>query len=228
MPDSVTDKYDLTKPEVEASQDTWGDKLNQNLDFLDELLFNRVVKNATGKDASVAGVHQVMGLHLDLPAQVDAQIAGSGGEVHYTSAATARWVETRILSILNAVFPVGTIMLWSGTVDSTTALNALGWCLCNGTGGSPNLSDRIIISVGAHHAAGEFQGVASPGLGLHTHDVTALVAAGVAGAPEFQNDLGGAAIYYPSQNHLPYYALCYIYKFALFGGGGIVGPSEPE
>ena len=61
-PIPLTDQYDLTKPEVEASQDTWGDKLNQDLDELDVLLFNRVVKRRESKDA--AGENpQVMGLH---------------------------------------------------------------------------------------------------------------------------------------------------------------------
>ncbi len=65
--------------------------------------------------------------------------------------------------------PKGGIIMWSGPIDSIP----VGWALCNGANGTPDLSNRFIVSAGAAYAIGDTGGVDSCSLtinGLPSHD----------------------------------------------------------
>ncbi|MCP4705973.1 MAG: tail fiber protein [candidate division Zixibacteria bacterium] len=59
-------------------------------------------------------------------------------------------------------FPSGGIIMWSGTLATIPS----GWALCNGSNGTPNLTDRFIYGVGTGENPGAFGGTTT-----HTHYV---------------------------------------------------------
>lgn len=54
LPDSETTRFDLTKPEDGASEDTWGPKLNGNFDAVDELLYQLLTTALYGANSGTA------------------------------------------------------------------------------------------------------------------------------------------------------------------------------
>jgi len=72
-----------------------------------------------------------------------------------------------------ATIPAGLISMWSGSIGSIPS----GWYLCDGSNGTPNLTDRFIIGAGSSYAVNGTGGVASvtlttSNMPAHTHTAT--------------------------------------------------------
>jgi microcystin-dependent protein len=75
-----------------------------------------------------------------------------------------------------ATIPAGLISLWSGSIGSIPS----GWNLCDGSNGTPNLTDRFIVGAGSTYAVNGTGGVSSVTLTTnnmpaHTHTATSTV-----------------------------------------------------
>jgi hypothetical protein len=55
---------------------------------------------------------------------------------------------------INALVPSGGIIMWSGSIASIP----VGWVLCNGANGTPDLRDRFIVGAGSSYGPGGFGG----------------------------------------------------------------------
>ncbi|MBQ2870556.1 hypothetical protein IJE86_02520 [bacterium] len=123
----------------------------------------------------------------------------------------------------NDNFPIGGIIMWSGTTIPT------GWKLCNGQNGTPDLRDRFIVGAGSSYAIGAKGGASTVTLTAsqippHRHLVheyagpvhtdktnhRAHVNAGTnGGSSSYTGSIGGGQAH---ENRPPYYALAYIMK----------------
>lgn len=73
-----------------------------------------------------------------------------------------------LYSALNqgGAFPIGGIILWSGSSTNIP----IGWALCNGANGTPDLRDRFIVGAGGGYSVGGQGGSSSNNL-THSHTV---------------------------------------------------------
>ena len=75
-----------------------------------------------------------------------------------------------------ATIPAGLISMWSGSIGSIPS----GWYLCDGSNGTPNLTDRFIVGAGSTYAVNGTGGANSVtlttnNLPAHTHTATSTV-----------------------------------------------------
>jgi len=75
-----------------------------------------------------------------------------------------------------ATIPAGLISMWSGSIGSIPS----GWYLCDGSNGTPNLTDRFIVGAGSTYAVNGTGGantvtLTTNNLPAHTHTATSTV-----------------------------------------------------
>lgn len=149
MADTTTTTYGLVKPEVGASSDTWGTKVNEDMDKIDDLLDGTTAI----KPNLSAGLWKVGGT----------AVTSTAAELNLLDGKTA-----------NDFFPSGGIIIWSGSAASIPS----GWLLCNGASGTPDLRDRFVVGAGSTYAVGATGGAATITLSTsdipsHTHTFSA-------------------------------------------------------
>lgn len=74
-------------------------------------------------------------------------------------------------SATGATIPTGLISLWSGSIGSIP----VGWYLCDGTNGTPDLRDRFIVGAGTTYAVTATGGSADSVVVSHNHTATSVV-----------------------------------------------------
>lgn len=109
--------------------------------------------------------------------------------------------------------PIGIVALWAGTIGAIPP----GWHLCDGTNGTPDLTDRFVVGAGAGLDPRDTGGAATHNHTVSTfgHTHTLPMGTHFAAGTDYHHVTSETAPngWASPENHLPpYYALAYIMR----------------
>ena len=144
----------------------------------------------------------------------------------YWDETNSEWVQktidstSAIQSLVDAVVPVGSIMMWGGSVANIPSR----WKLCDGQNSTPDLRGKFVLGAGGSYSVGAFGGEETHTLTInempsHTHMLSDYLQWAGTNGPAWDGTrgittketsaVGGNGAH---NNMPPYYALCYIMR----------------
>jgi hypothetical protein len=177
MAEATTPVYKFVKPDVGGSKETWGNRLNKDLDDIDAQIAlqnssqwtglqrgdNTSTVKAYDSGGNVTGTLPLTDIRFRTATNyltyTDTMVNTLGVNTVYFDPARLGTIvcQKQLYRMLDLLMPVGTIIIWSGTAATIPAgwhlCDAIGYVVIEGGGGAtmtiPNLMGRFILA--AYH-----------------------------------------------------------------------------